>query len=335
MILSIHLTSVLLGWNLKEIANSVNRRNSATWEASERTRFATWTEDEFKAMNTAKHLPYWVKRIDPSIGMNSEIPEEYDAQTAFPKCDSIDYVYDQGHCGSCWAMCAFEVLQDRFCIHSNAEVNVRLSGQDVTNCASRSNGCKGGWHSAAFSYMQNYGVPLDTCVPYVMGECDHPGCSVWPTPPCVKECVAGGGEYDKNKYYGNSSYAIVGTEKAIQAEILKNGPVTGVFTTFADIATYKKGVYTHVTGGNDGLHAIKISGWGVMDVNGQKVKYWKIVNSWNRNFGDNGMLYIKRGTNECGIEKDVYAGMPDLSKVVPGSPRESVRREHLSYFDRK
>merc|ERR1719420_776778 len=37
------------------------------------------------------------------------------------------------------------------------------------------------------------------------------------------------------------------------------------------------------------------------------MKYWKIANSWNPNWGENGFFRIKRGSNECGIEDQVAA----------------------------
>jgi len=60
----------------------------------------------------------------------------------------------------------------------------------------------------------------------------------------------------------------------------------------------------------------QIVGWGV----DAGVKYWTVVNSWNTDWGMNGCLFhlyvgfssfflavfwIKRGSNECGIESQV------------------------------
>lgn len=46
-----------------------------------------------------------------------------------------------------------------------------------------------GWQTTAFQYANETGLPLEACVPYLMGRCKHPGCSLWPTPKCTKECT--------------------------------------------------------------------------------------------------------------------------------------------------
>ena len=66
------------------------------------------------------------------------------------------------------------------------------------------------------------------------------------------------------------------------------------------------GVYRHVTGEVLGGHAVKILGWGTE--NG--TPYWLVANSWNYDWGDKGYFKILRGSNECGIEEDIFAGIP-------------------------
>ncbi|MCI14859.1 cathepsin B, partial [Trifolium medium] len=68
------------------------------------------------------------------------------------------------------------------------------------------------------------------------------------------------------------------------------------------------GVYKHITGYALGGHAVKLIGWGTSD---EGEDYWLLANQWNTNWGD-----IKRGTNECGIEEDVTAGLPSTKNIV-------------------
>lgn len=76
-----------------------------------------------------------------------------------------------------------------------------------------------------------------------------------------------------------------------------------MFFPTLDFENYVSGVYKHVSGALMGGHAIKITGWGVDGT----TAYWKIANSWNPYWGENGYFRIVRGTDECGIEDDVVA----------------------------
>merc|ERR1711977_531057 len=90
-------------------------------------------------------------------------------------------------------------------------------------------------------------------------------------------------------------------ETGIQKAIMAGGPVETAFTVFSDFANYVSGIYHHVSGSVEGGHAVRIVGWGVDGGN----KYWKVANSWNPYWGEQGYFRIKRGGNECGIEDGV------------------------------
>jgi hypothetical protein len=57
--------------------------------------------------------PVTLKR---SHSPNIDLPKNFDPRDKWPGCSSLSAIRDQGHCGSCWAFGAVEVLTDRFCI---------------------------------------------------------------------------------------------------------------------------------------------------------------------------------------------------------------------------
>lgn len=85
------------------------------------------------------------------------------------------------------------------------------------------------------------------------------------------------------------------------------------FSVYADFPLYKSGVYRHTSGEMKGGHAVTLVGWGTL--NGEA--YWKIKNSWNEEWGNNGFFLIARGNNECGIEDAVSAGKVNPPPAPP------------------
>ena len=251
---------------------------------------------------------------------NADLPESFDLREAYPQCESLREIRDQSRCGSCWAFAAAETMSDRLCIHSNGQLQTRVSAQYlVTCCTSCGDGCFGGYPSSTFSFWKSSGIPsgglygdTNTCQPYFLPECDdhmHNCEDYQDTPACSKSCVDG---YPKtlseDKTYGSSSYSVRG-EQNIMKEIYENGPVEGTFYVYEDFGDYSSGVYQHITGSYLGGHAIKIIGWGVTD---EGVKYWLIANSCNERWGEGGYFRLLRGANECGIESSAATGMPKL-----------------------
>lgn len=79
------------------------------------------------------------------------------------------------------------------------------------------------------------------------------------------------------------------------------------FNVYSDFYNYKSGIYSHVSGGFVGGHAVKIVGWG----NQNGVDYWIIANSWGTSWGMSGFFNIKMG--DSGIDSSVWACKPDLT----------------------
>ena len=53
------------------------------------------------------------------------LPSYYNVREAYSECRPK--ILDQGICGACWAFAASGILSDRFCMHSQGQIQVTLS----------------------------------------------------------------------------------------------------------------------------------------------------------------------------------------------------------------
>ncbi|PKA63048.1 Fruit bromelain [Apostasia shenzhenica] len=299
------------------IVERINSNPAAGWTAALNPSFSDYTVGQFKYILGAKRTPQNALDDVPVIAYpkSLKLPKEFDSRTAWSHCSTVGRILDQGHCGSCWAFGAVESLSDRFCIHFG--INVSLSANDLLACCGFmcGDGCDGGYPIFAWRYFVQNGVVTEECDPYFdQTGCAHPGCEpAYPTPTCEKKCHIDNVLWAENKHFSISAYRISSDPRDIMAEIYKNGPVEVSFTVYEDFAHYKSGVYKHIIGDVMGGHAVKLIGWGTSD---QGEDYWLLANQWNRGWGDDGYFKISRGTNECGVEEDVVAGLPSLKNLI-------------------
>ncbi|KAL5700737.1 cathepsin B [Ranunculus cassubicifolius] len=300
------------------IITKINSNPKAGWEAATNPRLSNYTVAEFKYLLGVKPTPQNDLLAVPVVAhpKNLNLPKEFDARTAWSQCSTIGRILDQGHCGSCWAFGAVESLSDRFCIRYG--MNISLSVNDLLACCGFmcGDGCDGGYPINAWRYLVQNGVVTEECDPYFDNTgCNHPGCEPgFPTPTCEKKCLKTNQVWEQSKHYSVSAYRINSKVYDIMAEVYTNGPVEVAFTVYEDFAHYKSGVYKHITGEEMGGHAVKLIGWGTSE-GGED--YWLLANQWNKGWGDEGLFKIRRGTNECGIEEDVVAGLPSSKNVIP------------------
>ena len=57
-------------------------------------------------------------------------------------------------------------------------------------------------------------------------------------------------------------------------------------------------------------HSVLAVGWGQLSPEEGGTKYWIVKNSWGSRWGMDGYFWIRRGTNECGIESLAVESMP-------------------------
>ena len=130
-------------------------------------------------------------------------------------------------------------------------------------------------------------------------------------------------------------------------EIQKNGPVVASMNVYIDFLIYKAGpkhalkllmltqnlrVLAHFSGVYSksqenqrylGKHSVKIIGWG--SEHGEP--YWLIQNSWGALHGEAGLARIRRGSNECGIEGEVYAPMPNFIDLIDLEFNDKLKKQ--------
>ena len=281
------------------------------------------------------------------------IPDEFDSEANWPECAKvIGDIRDQSNCGCCWAFGAASAASDRACVASGGSIVVPFSAQDVCFNA-ESSGCNGGSLLTPWTFILDTGVvsggqnaadvadpksdPFDDthdeyCSAFSLPHCFHHGpenTSPYPAEgdagcPSVTTSPTGPTKCDANstvKSFAADKYSFDGevymfprSATTIQAAIMADGPVEAAFTVYSDFEQYASGIYQHVSGSYEGGHAIRIVGWGTEG----GVDYWKVANSWNPYWGEEGYFRILRGSDECGIESQVTASSPGATWAKKG-----------------
>ncbi|CAL8105589.1 unnamed protein product [Calicophoron daubneyi] len=266
-----------------------------------------WNISQIGALGALPFTPEMIAEIgykEIVYDENVKIPEEFDARRKWPKCTSLKTIWDQGHCGSCWAVSSASAMGDRYCIRHKG--NVMLSATDVMSCCKdcAPNGpCQGGYTSKAWKHWNTIGVVTGgptqcsgcTCYRISLLKCDH-------------KCRRGYKKsYSSDLTHGRPVKLLVNNVEVIQREIMTNGPVVATFQVFTDFVNPGKGVYIHKSGVSRGYHAVRVIGWGSKKVQGKRVPYWLAMNSWGKKWGDKGLFRILRGSNHCQFESMMVA----------------------------
>jgi cathepsin B len=255
--------------------------------------FKGWSFNELKKLTGLKLVTNTNRKIE--TGDTADLPTHFNSAEQWPDC--VHAIRNQGHCGSCWAHAASEVLSDRFCIASSGKVNVVLSPQYLVSCDYIDFGCNGGTLIASWTFLRFFGVVTDSCRPYTAGQGVVDSCPIFSWT-CADNSTF-------TKYYASTYYFFSSVER-IKRNILEKGPVETGFMVYEDFLSYKSGIYKQTSDKLLGGHAVKITGWGEEE----GTQYWIVANSWGENWGENGYFRIKIG--ECGFESAVVAGDPSL-----------------------
>jgi hypothetical protein len=239
----------------------------------------------------------WLGLIKPEITEMMQLTESdliFSDQIPFALSPSLDWrnnggnfvtpIRNQGGCGSCWAFATTGGLESYNLIRNNTPgIDLNLSEQVMVSCGISgghdAGGCGGGYIQYASDYIRNTGLPLETCYPYTVppndGNCAN-ACPNWES-----------SAYKITKWsYAGYPYGSVATVEGLKTALTTYGPLVTTFDVYEDFYSYHSGVYSYVTGGLVGGHAVLLAGY---DDSGQ---YFIVKNSWGTGWGESGYFRI-------------------------------------------
>jgi len=231
--------------------------------------------------------------LDDDILGDESLPESVD----WVAKGAVTPVKNQGQCGSCWSFSTTGSLEGAFYLKTGTLDS--FSEQQLVDCDNiqdkknrgKDMGCNGGLMDNAFSWIEkNKGLCTEEDYPYVSGTTKTGGS-------CDTSCdVVTGSEI--------TSFVDV-TPKSDDAMMtaLSQQPVSiAIEADQKDFQLYKSGVYTESCG--TGLdHGVLAVGYGTLS--GED--YYKVKNSWGTTWGDDGYIYLGRGSEynngsgQCGM----------------------------------
>lgn len=195
--------------------------------------------------------------------------------------NKISPVYDQGNCGSCWAFATTATVESSVAIQKKNNV-VKLSEQQLLDCSSNRFGCNGGYLKKSFDYVKFFGL-----YPYNIYERSY----------CAQDnqtCISSSSMTPRIRF--RSSQTRSGETFILRS--LQNGVVAIGFAVAQPFMFYISGIYNGQCGTVIN-HAMVIVGY--------TPQVWIVRNSWGRDWGENGYVYIPRGQNKCQINSYVTA----------------------------
>eukprot|EP00931_Biecheleriopsis_adriatica_P116913 TRINITY_DN92496_c0_g1_i1.p1 TRINITY_DN92496_c0_g1~~TRINITY_DN92496_c0_g1_i1.p1 ORF type:complete len:422 (-),score=82.61 TRINITY_DN92496_c0_g1_i1:60-1223(-) len=272
-----------------------------------------------KGHGSPKHL-----RSGMFLNQEESLPQEW---LNWTKLEAVQNPPDQGACGSCWAVATAAVLTAHAEIHSSRQRS--FSKQELVDCVPNprncggSGGCEGATVELAMAYTLSKGLGTEKDVPYTGKdeECKTDG-SLLQLANVDGVDTSVGLHKDENSIAAKN-FGMIGWErlpenkyKPLMRALVAHGPV-GVSVSADSWDLYISGVFNSCS--KDAIidHAVTLVAYGKDASSGNK--YWTIMNSWGKNWGEHGLIRLLRSedeeTKQCGTDDQ-----PEVGTGCDGGP---------------
>lgn len=276
----------------------------------------------------ASHLH---KRSGMFLGQSAAVVLPEEKHWKHLNASQIDY--DQGSCGSCWAVATIVALQAGAEIQGHTRT---FSAQELVSCVPNpkhcggSGGCSGATVELAMQYVMDHGLKTSEDWPYEGEDGSCYGASFLETlrpkrrrDVDLEELIATGLHTSKSGKSAAVRTGLVAWEKLppnkyepLMVAVVKHGPVA-VSVAASTWFAYSSGVFNDCDKDAVVDHAVTLFGYGSESHN----KYWTIKNSWGPDWGEGGTIRLLRrdddDTAQCGIDRQ-----PEVGTGCDGGPKE-------------
>jgi cathepsin L len=259
---------------------------------------------------------------DSVVGQGVTEPSMFPREFAWSNLTSIQETWDQGNCGSCWAVAATSVMR------AHAELKGlprQFSASQVIACTPNPNacggtgGCEGATAELAYEYVLRAGVSAGDAAFFAMGggQMRCPAQTQVPTEKTTDGIVEADGREvhmisskDRKGMRGREIGMTGWTklpenkENPILHALVDQGPLYVAVAAGSGWFSYAEGVLTPSGCDTRNVvnHAVVLFGFGVKPhTRIGDVKYWHIKNSWGRGWGEDGAIRLQRQDDEEGF----------------------------------
>jgi len=250
---------------------------------------------------------------------SDETPAKYDMRSN----KLLGPVRSQGGCGACWAFAAAASFESSYAKKNGKIIDV--SEQTMVNCTQNSS-CSGGLPHIVFDAWANNQQPIvdEKTVPYQESNGSCQGYS-------NQYEIANYGVMDMNYIF--PIFPKVADDEIKKAILAYGAVTTGVYSGRAFVS-YTGGVFEENGATNRPNHAVNIVGWD------DAKQAWLIRNSWGSDWGEDGYMWLKYGTNGIGegaswVEAKKIPGQPDNNIDPDIDPTNAVKFGLLSQVNPK